>query len=118
MLHLLKTRIDWYYNQPQPTTAMKTYCLHVREIRVFPTTIQANSLEEAKELVLAGEGDYDEKRQYCSDISALDVLDNQFETGFEDRKEIPFKTLNCDWYTLLHHLKTRLDWSCYENSPR
>jgi len=75
---------------------MKTYCLHVREIRVFPTTIQANSLEEAKELVLAGEGDYDENRQYCSDISALDVLDNQFETGFEEGKEIPFKTLNCD----------------------
>jgi hypothetical protein len=75
---------------------MKTYCLHVREIRVFPTTIQAASLEEAKELVLAGEGDYDENRQYCSEVSALDVLDNQFETGFEEGKEIPFKTLNCD----------------------
>ncbi len=73
---------------------METYCLHVREIRVFPTTIQANSLEEAKELVLAGEGDYSEDRQYCSGISSLDVLDNQFEAGFEGGKEIPFRQLN------------------------
>lgn len=73
---------------------MKNYTLHLREIRVVPVEIQANSLEEAKELLREGEGDFQNDRNYPSNLSVDDILDNVFETGFVDGKKIHWKELN------------------------
>lgn len=73
---------------------MKTYVLHQREIRVVPVTIQAESLEEAKEIAMEGGGDYSNDASTPSDLSFTDLCDNLFEEGYEDGKEIEFERLN------------------------
>lgn len=73
---------------------MKKYTLHLREIRVTPVEIEANSLKEAKELVLEGEGEGSFERAYSSDLNFDELSGNLFETGFENGKEIPWKKLN------------------------
>lgn len=73
---------------------MKNYTLHLREIRVVPVEIQANSLQEAKELLMEGGGDYKNEGNYPSDLNLDEVLSNVFEAGFVDGEEIHWKELN------------------------
>ena len=72
---------------------MKNYTLHLREIRVVPVIIEAESLEEAKNLIFEGCGEYVTDKSYHSCLSFSDFSDNLFETAFENN-EIAFSEIN------------------------
>lgn len=77
---------------------MKSFTLHLREVRVVPVLIEAENLEEAKEILREGGGDYQNESSYPSDLSFIDLSNNELENGFEDGKEIHWKILNEDWW--------------------
>jgi hypothetical protein len=58
---------------------MNKYTVYLREIRVVPVVIEAESIEQAEELVKEGDGEYQNKKAYHSDLAADDYFDNSFE---------------------------------------
>lgn len=64
----------------------KTYTVYLREIRVVPVIIQAESAEQAEKLVLEGDGDYQNDKTTHSDLAASEHFDNMFERETEEVK--------------------------------
>jgi hypothetical protein len=62
---------------------MKKYTVYLREIRVVPVIIQAESVEQAEKLVLEGDGDYQNDKTTHSDLAADEWLDSMFEQKTE-----------------------------------
>ena len=58
---------------------MNKYTVFLREIRVVPVIIEAESPEEAERLVKEGDGEYQNEKAYHSDLAADDYFDNSFE---------------------------------------
>ena len=58
---------------------MKTFCVYLREIRVVPVLIEAETIEEAEKFVLEGDGEYRNDESRPSDLSTSDYLENLFE---------------------------------------
>ena len=64
--------------------------LFLREIRVVPVIVEAESVEKAQELIREGDGEYLNDQSYPSALSVDDLLDNIFE---DDAEIIPEKKL-------------------------
>lgn len=58
---------------------MNKYTVYLREIRVVPVVIEANSAAEAEELVKEGGGEYQNEKSYHSDLSPDDYFNHSFE---------------------------------------
>lgn len=58
---------------------MNKYTVYLREIRVVPVIIEAESIEQAEELVKQGDGEYQNEKAYHSDLVADDYFNNSFE---------------------------------------
>lgn len=54
---------------------MKTFTLYVREIRVVPVAVRAESLEEAKDLARSGHGHFQHSLSKPSDLCADEYFD-------------------------------------------
>ena len=63
---------------------MNKYTVYLREIRVVPVIVEAETPEEAESLVRQGDGDYQNEKSFYSDLSA----DEYFENLFEKKTEI------------------------------
>jgi hypothetical protein len=64
--------------------------LFLREIRVVPVVIEADSVEQAQELIREGDGEYLNDQSYPSSLSVDDLLDNIFEEDAEIINEITY----------------------------
>ena len=62
---------------------MNKYTVYLREIRVVPVIIEAESAAEAEEFVKQGDGEYQNEKAYYSDLSASDYFENDFERETE-----------------------------------
>jgi hypothetical protein len=58
---------------------MNKYTVYLREIRVVPVIIEANSVEEAETLVKEGDGEYQNEKSFHSDLVPNDYFNSNFE---------------------------------------
>lgn len=62
---------------------MNKYTVYLREIRVVPVIIEADSAAEAEERVKHGDGEYQNGKAYHSDLCADEYFGSMFERETE-----------------------------------
>jgi hypothetical protein len=60
---------------------MNKYTVYLREIKVVPVIVEAESVEQAEELARQGEGDFQNEKSFHSDLCAENYFDSMLEMG-------------------------------------
>ena len=75
------------HTRKHQTKTMKKFKMFLREIRVVPVIIEAETKEEAEAAVKQGDGEYLNEESSHSDLNADEYFDSIFEKEAEELTE-------------------------------